>query len=513
MSSFPVQRAEAVTLLIAKETTLGTQPTVAWQTLQPNPDGIGEYYPHIKTVAPAPLSKFRQMEAPVIVDLDATPKLTHDLTKDLMDQIGQGLLLALAKHPGGTGVAYFTNQAATPMVTARTTTAYTVNAGGALQAGTLVVPRGWVTGANATANGTLQVVGAASGATSITVAGGVAETPAGAYTVTLEVAGFRGAAGDIQLDATGDLISTAADFTTMGLTVGQWIWVGGAIGSAFTFATAAYRGFAKIKGPITATKIPLTRRQWTVGAADTGATKTIDLYWGRWLRNVAFDSADYLEQSFHMELSYPKLLSGTTDEFVYSAGNLCDQWTINIPGQNLVTIDLSFIGTTIGDPTTTRATGASTAGGLLAIDRYNTVTGTPYVKLSKQSDDSVVSNDIDNLKLTVMNHITPQKQIGTLGTARDVVGKIEVSADIMAYLTQPDAILACSANTTLQLGVGLRNTDGGIFFDVPSVKCTDAPPKFPGNGPVSLDLKSAGFRDATLNITLGVTLFPFLPTV
>jgi hypothetical protein len=124
----------------------------------------------------------------------------------------------------------------------------------------------------------------------------------------------------------------------------------------------------------------------------------------------------------------------------------------------------------------------------------------------------VVSNDIDNLKLMVMNHITPQKQIGTLGTARDVVGKIEVSADIMAYLTQPDAILACSANTTLQLGVGLRNTDGGIFFDVPSVKCTDAPPKFPGNGPVSLDLKSAGFRDATLNITLGVTLFPFLPT-
>jgi hypothetical protein len=80
-----------------------------------------------------------------------------------------------------------------------------------------------------------------------------------------------------------------------------------------------------------------------------------------------------------------------------------------------------------------------------------------------------------------------------------------------AFLTQDDALKACRANTTLTYGVGLRNEDGGWFFDVPDVKCTDSTPKFPANGPVTLDLKLAAFRDPTSNFTLGMTLFPYLP--
>src|ERR1044071_1499681 len=219
--------AEATGLLIARETSLGTQPTAGWFTLQPNAGGLSNFYLHTKTVARSPLSKQRQMEAPEIVDADANPGVKHDLLKDLIDYTGDGWLLTVFKSSVGTGTAFWSNHLVTATITARTTTAYTVTAGGALQQGTLVVPRGWVNGANATANGTLQVVGAASTSTSITVASGVAETPAGAYPVTLEVAGFRGAAGDIQIDANGDIISTVADLTTMGLNAGQWLWVGG----------------------------------------------------------------------------------------------------------------------------------------------------------------------------------------------------------------------------------------------------------------------------------------------
>ena len=58
--------------------------------------------------------------------------------------------------------------------------------------------------------------------------------------------------------------------------------------------------------------------------------------------------------------------------------------------------------------------------------------------------------------------------------------------------------------------VSLR-TDLTEHFDVPSVKCTDAPPSFDANAPVSLALQMGAFRDPTGNYTLGVMLWPYLP--
>lgn len=503
MSSLPVQRSETVTLTVNTETSLGVAGTL-WTTLQPNAGGIGQFYAHIKTVQPSPLTKNRQLEAPQIVDLDATPELTSDLTKDTQDAFAEAMFLASAVHPGGTGLAYWSTQTST--VTARTTSAFTVTSGGALQAGTLLIGKGWVNNPN----NTLLVVGAGSTGTSIAVSGGVAETPSG-YVATLEVAGFRGGTTDIGLDGSGNLTSVTADFTTMGLVVGMWIWVGGVSGSANAFATAGYQGYAKIAGPITAHLVPLARQQWTIGSADPGTGKQIDIYFGRWLRNVAFTDAAYKEPSLQFELTYPKLSGGTTDEFVYAAGNLVDSFEITAPAQNLVTCMIKCIGTTIGIPTTTRATGASAAAAPLAIARYNTVTNIPYLLIAKQSDNSVVSNDIDNWKLTLMNHVTPQKQQGFLGTKRDVVGKAEASLDVQAYMTSDTALAACFNNTTLTFGAGLRNTDGGIFFDLPDVKCTDSPPSFPANGAITLALKLAAFRDLAANYTMGMNLFAYIP--
>jgi hypothetical protein len=498
MSATPLVNAESIGLLVATEASLGTQPTSGWQTLQPNAGGLDGFYLHTKTVARSPLTRQRQMEASEIVDADATPKITHDVTKDLIDAFASGLLLATPKSAGGTGVAYF-------LPTARTTTDYTVAAGGALQAGTLVYARGFVNTAN---NGLFQV-GSSSGATAVKVASGTAETVSG-YVATLEVAGFRGASGDIQLNGSGNLISTVADFTTMGLTVGQVIWVGGTVGSGHDFATAGYRGFAKITA-IAANLVTLSRRAWTVASADTGTGKTIDLYWGRWLRTVAFGAADYTVTSYQMELTYTGLSGGTTDEYVYAAGNLIDQWTITLSQAAIVTAEIQFLGTTITDPSTSRATGASTAGAPLAIEAINSVTKLLYERIVVQATEALVSDDIDTSKLTVMNHVTPQKQHGTLGTKRDVVGKNEVSLDANVFLVSDDALKACRANTTLAYGVGLRNGDFGMFFDVPSLKCIESPPSFPANGPVTLALKLAAFRDAVGNYTMGVSLFPFLP--
>jgi len=499
-------KAEACGVLSALETTLGVQPTTGWTTVQPDQDGINDFYLKTTTVQPSPLTVLRQMEAPEQVDADSAPKLTLDLTMDHMYAWREGMMLVVTKHSGGTGVSRF-------FPTARTTTAFTVAAGGALQAGTLMVSRGFIVGANATANNTLLVVGAASTGTSITVAGGVAETVSG-YLATLEVAGFRGAVGDIGIDANGNITSTAANFTTMGLNVGQVIYVGGVPGSAFAFATAGYGGFVKIN-TIAANLLTTSPviRQWTQVAADTGAGKTIDLYWGSWLREVAFTSTDYpaVEPSYQLELSWPGIGTAGATEYTYAQGQSVQQFKVTAAPKSLIKLEMSFIGTSVAGPTTTRATGAATANATLDVQRFNPVTKQRYCRFTDATTGAVLCNKISSWALTHSNGVSPLKQQGFFGTFENIMGKAEVGIDAEVYVNQDDAIKACRDNTTVSFGAGFNNGDGGMFFEVPSLKFTDATPKFPGNGAVMLSPKAGGFRDAVGNYTMGLSMFAFLP--
>lgn len=493
-------KAESVGLRSVTETSLAVAPTTGWLTLQPDQAGITDFYLKTTTVAPSPMSVLRQMEAPELVDADAAPKIAADLTLDHMYAFREGMMLSVTKHSGGTGVSRF-------FVTARTSTDYTVPAGGALQAGTLVHAKGFVNSAN---NG-LFVVGSSSTGTAIKVSGGVAETVSG-YTATVEVVGFRGASGDIQIDASGNITSTVADFTTMGVNAGQVIYVGGVPGTAFAFATAGYGGFVMVT-TVAAAKLTTTPvfRQWTQVGADTGVGKTIDLYWTSWLREVALDNADYLEPSYQMELSIPGIGAANATVYCYAQGQTVDQFEITAASKALIKLGLMFSGTFVTSPSTSRSTGPSTAQAVFERQRFNAVTKQPYLRFTDGTTGAVVSNKFESWKLTHKNGVSPIKQQGTFGTAENIIGKAEVMIDAELFVNQVDGINAAPANTTIAFGSGFRNGDGGVFFAVPSLKFTETPITFPANGPVKLSVKSAGFRDAVGNYTLGLSMFGYLP--
>lgn len=492
-------KAEAVTLLSALESTLGVQPTTGWRQHQPNPGGIANYYPQVKKVARSPLSKNRQNEKGDIVDLDAVPAITHDVNKDLLDAFNEGILLSATKHTGGTGLAYFTPSAVS-------STVYTVAALGALAQNTLIYARGFTVAGN---NG-LKVVGAASSGTTIPTGGLATETVSG-YLATVEVAGWRGASGDIGIDVNGNLTSSVADFTTMGLLAGMVIWVGGTIGGANAFGTAAYRGFAQIV-TVAAHLVTLKLRQWTIGAADTGVAKLIDIYWGRWFRNVAFDHADYKEPSYTTELSLPGAAAAGATDYMYANGCMVDTFEISAPKLSLLTSTITFAGTTIGNPTTVRATGAATGNLPLATNAFNVVTEELFLKVQNTSDEVAVLIDIDNWKFTLQNNITPQKQQGTFGAIRMIVGKCVVAVDIGGFLVQDDGMQAIRDKRTMRFGAGLRNGDGGFFVDVPALTFEGGAPSFPANGPVMYSPKAVAFRDTNFSFTFGLTQYPYLPS-
>lgn len=503
MSTLPASRAESAGVLIARETigSLGTPPTTGWFPLEPDQDQINNFYRDVKTVAASPISPERQMRKPVITDADAEPTLTQDLTSDVINFLGEGMFLAKAAHNGGTGVSYF-------IPTARTTSAFTVASGGALPQGTLVLSRGW---ANA-ANNAISVVGAGAASGSIPVAGGVAETPS-SYLATVEVAGFRGASGDIGLDVNGNLTSTVVDFTTWQLVAGQDLYVGGVPGTAFAFATSGYSGVAEVVS-VAVNLITLKRRAWTVAAADAGAGKTIDIYFTRLYRNVSTANATfYQEQPYAMELTLSGIGGGGANEYVYAQGMHVKTWKINAPLSQLVKVELGFVGTDVTDPTTSRVTGPSLAPVPLAVDRFTTAspTSAPYVQFIDAATEASIASDVQSWSLTVDNGISAQKQQGKIGAKRLIVGKLAVSLDAEIVVVSDSAIKACTANTTLAFGVLLRNTNGGVFIAVPSLVFTGAVPKFPANGVVMISPKGGAFIEQTLRDSVRFSYFAYLP--
>src|SRR6185369_1585469 len=98
----------------------------------------------------------------------------------------------------------------------------------------------------------------AAAATNLAIAGAVAAVPRANDLVEVDVAGVRGAVGDLQIDANGDLISAVLDFTTLGWSVGQQIHVGG-IDLTHQFALEENTGFARLAA-ITAHKASLEKK-------------------------------------------------------------------------------------------------------------------------------------------------------------------------------------------------------------------------------------------------------------
>lgn len=487
---------EGTNLAVAPETTLGTIAAASWVGLQPN--SYGDVGPSLKKVARTPISKNRQAQKPILVDLDSAVPFQADVTKDILDLFMSAMFCGAIKHNGGTGLSLF-------RPTAVTSTGYTVAALGALPNNVLIYARGFTTAAN---NG-LKVCAGTSVTLEIKCASLTAEA-APPSNATVDVVGVQGSSGDITMDASGNLLSTALDWTTLGLVVGQWIRLGDLpSGAAFCFANTVYVGFARIK-IIAATKLTLEHRSWTVGSLDAGTSKTIRVFFSRYCRNVAYDHPDFLKSSFSFEITYPDLSSVGVAEYEYMLGNVLDAFVFNIPLTDKATCDLSFVGTSSNDPTITRATGGSTALAPLTQVAVSTATDLARLRVSN-TDETGITTDFKNIKLTFKNNATPEKVLGTLGASRVNVGRFECMVEADVLFTSDDVVKAIRDNREVYMDVGIRNGDFGAMLDVMSMTLDEGDRNFPTNQSVTIKTKATGFQNPTLGSTAGMTIFGYLP--
>lgn len=479
----------------AIEQSIGVLPgSPEWKLLEPNT--IGAFGASISTVARSPISKNRQRRKGTVTDLDSSVEFDADLTLEHFIDFIEGFMFANFVGPVKT------------VPTATTTSSYTVpTMGAALPEFALVFARGFTNPIN---NG-MKVVDTGGTVTDVPIKVDtlIVETPAAEENVTLEVCGFQFTVGDLDVDASGNLTSVAKDFAELDLTPGQSIWIGGSL-AANQFTEAANTGFARVVSIDTNLLTIDKTGQTFVTEADT--TQLVELHFGRFIKNVGVDDGEYLERSFHFEGAYDNLeYPGPGDAWEYAKGNFCNTMGFELPLTNKATVGFGFVGTDTEPPTITRETNADTPTVPVQTGAFNTSSDIARLRIL-EVDETGLTTDFKSLTLNINNNVSPEKVLGTLGAKFMNTGNFEIDIEAQILFTNPAVVTAIRNNTRLTMDFSIKNDDGAILVDIPSLTLGGGARDFPVNESILLNATAQAYGDTTFGNSLAVSMFPFVPS-
>lgn len=508
-----------VSLSYSIETALGVAGT-SWFQLEPN--DITTFGATITKVARNPISRQRDRRKGVVTDLDSAVEFETDLTGSAFDDFVEGFCFSTAVNSE--------MDIASTLVSA-TGDEYTVPSLSATQAGklqfstgeyaSLIFARGFTNDEN---NGVKEVdVDAVSTDTVIGVVETlVDETPPANAELQLAGVRFADAATDVTVAYTGTTltITVAAlvgfDWSTMGLTVGQTVHVGGTTDDGTvqnalqdSVADDTY-GYARITA-IDTNVLTLDKTSSTLKVAAPVAATVLDIMFGKFIRNVAVDSSEYLERSFQIEAVFPDLDAVGSDEYQYAKGNFVNTVGVNLPLTDKATVSFAMIGTDTDNPTTVRATGADSAEAPNATAAFGTSSDIARIQL-QETDEDDLGTCFKSLTLNINNNVSPEKVIGTLGGKFINTGDFEIDIETQLIFENGAIIDAIRTNETLTMDFIVKNEDGAIIFDVPSMTIDGGGRDFPENETVLVNTTAQAFLDPVFGYSLGVSRIPKVPT-
>lgn len=466
--------------------------TTPWLYMEPNE--ISSFAATIEKVARDPLSQDRQDRKGSITSVATTPQFTADMTLEMMSYFAPGFLFSVWK--GSQPDSY-------TIVETSGGNTYTVETGGAvLTAGSLVYADGFVNPEN---NG-LKTVASATATTVVVNETLVDETASSK--VRLYAVGVRGAAGDIQIDAEGNLTSTALDFTTLGLTAGQYLNVGGAATvNQLDNATVTVDGKVQTTkariAVIEANKLTLEARG-TDYTLDAGTGKEVDLLFSAFVRNVPVGDVDFLKQFYHMEGVY------NTDPMLYEYADCCVNNTLAINNalQDKAVLDLAFVGKDLLPPTDTPRDGVRS--NQVETEPFNTSSDIMRLRVT-DTDDNGVTTFFKDTNISINNNVAAEYVLGQLAAEFMNFGNFQVSIETSVLFTDAIVLNAIRNNTTLGLDMSYKNGDGGFVLSLPSGTFGDGSKSFPRNQKVTVTAPFMAHRDEDRGYTMGVSLFWYLP--
>lgn len=385
---------------------------------------------------------------------------------------------------------------------------------------TLVYAQGYATAAN---NG-VKVLTAKPAAADVLVPVSGNTTEASPTRGILEICGIRAVSGDLALTVSGStgVLSSqnnsvtggnSVDFTTLGLTVGQEIHIGG-VTSSTQFASGSKRGFATITS-ITATTLGLKNIRPGVGAltTDAGTGQAVDLLFGRFIRNVPVtNTSEYKQYMRAFEIKAEMASEGNSDMYAYFTEQRAGKMEIKLAANKLNEISVTYQGAGFTPFTTTRLTGPSSAV-LATKDQVSSGAVDVFSARFQDSSGTFTEAYFKSLEVMVDRQLEKQERLGVSGA--DDFGrktlKIELSAEI-GHFNGNIGTLAYGANPQGSLSFVTRIGDGAVCIGTPLATLSiDGYEPEAGKVP-AYKCKLEPVRDADSNHqVLQISTFPIVP--
>jgi len=341
----------------------------------------------------------------------------------------------------------------------------------------------------------------ASSATSITIAGGPTDA-APAVGAKVKVVGCQGASADIVATISGGpaLTSTVLNWTTLGLIVGQWVKISNE-GGAFSFATAANNGYARISA-ITATRLSFDVTQG-IFAADTGTGKTIRIYFGDTIRN------GITQFTYRYEKQY-ELTVGT--RYSYFSGQQPSALTISGETRGILGVTMTLLGSAGTAPSATRDTGASTE----TVETNSVLDASNSIPMLMEAGAVLAApNYVSGFTMTFDNGLRARNAIGSPGAIGIGMGRVSVTGTLTTYFGDETLLAKLQNGTASGTTIAFRDNANlkSEIWDVPRLKYSSGFPEVPGiDTDLTTPLGFQGLRDVANNrdYTVMVSQFDYI---
>lgn len=380
------------------------------------------------------------------------------------------------------------------------TDTFTVTTGAAFVVGHLVRATGFGEAGN---NGLFRAE-TGSNATALVVPSspGLTDEAAPAAAARLKVVGFMGADADITALADG-LGSTALNFTTLGLAVGQWIKIGGAAeATTFAFlvtagAVARRNAWARITA-IAATKLTLDNLPsgWTT---DSGTSKTIQVFVGDQIKNGTATYGGTIERGF---------MGQAVPTYVIQRGMVAGQAQFNFTTEAVATWSFTFTGLS-GEQTTTSLDAAPDA-----------APGNPVMaaavnvgRIAENGSCLSSPNWMQSLQIQVNNNLRPINAITcgeTIGPVDIGKGAFDVTVNAPTYFGSNALLSKLFAGTATNINARIAKENQALIFALPRITFTEGSPSAGGrNQDVTLPLVGSASHDSLTDAHLIIDRFEY----
>lgn len=493
--------SNATGLRYAEEATIGVLPgSPVWRPLEPN--SYDDFGGDIETVARDPIADDRQYKKGLVTNVVAQGGFESDLTPNNLQDILQGFFFADARDKG------------TVTATSVTTT-YNGAAGfDAFAAGDLAVGLGFNEAGN---NGLKNVTG--STATTLTVSQTLVAEASPPDVATVVRVGVQAASSDVDVDASGSLpayTSSTLDFTDLGLSPGEWIFVGGDTAGTFFGTNPENNGFKRVHS-VSANELVVDKSP--AGAMVTEASSgTIQIFIPRTLKNETGTLIKRRTYQLERTLGAPDDASPSQIQSEYLTGQVANEFTLTAGVADKVVCSLGFVG--LDNEVRDGATGvkSGTRLGILEQDAFNTSSDFPVMRMAVVSADETATplfGFLTDLEISISNNAEINQALGVLGGFEVTVGKFEVSGSVTAYFSNISAITALKSNSNVSLDAAIVGDNAGVVIDLPLMTLGGGRITVEQDQPITLPISFTAASGAqvksTLDHTMLMSFFDYLP--